>query len=537
MHESFDIIVVGSGAGGCAAALTAAGRNLSSCLLEKASMLGGGTAASYGSLWIPNNPIAAEAGLEDSFEDAMAYASFVAGGTALPGHLATYVREGARAIARFRELGARFQLTIGLPEIFYPYAPGSKPDGRRLVEPASIARSELGAWSEKLRPTTYCPPGVSWGDAVKWGGFANERNWDQAELASRAERGLLAAGQGLVGQLLAAYLRHGGTIRLNAGVESLIVDNGRVVGVRTAGGEAIMARRGVILASGGYEGNPDLVQRFEGLPDWMNPFVPTNQGDAMVMTTELGAAVYRSAVNHSLLVGCCVPGDPDQFYSIGLRGMPWPGAIAVNADGERFCDESRFQDVVMGFQKFDRMRHRYVNLPAFMIFDDRFRQRYPIAGGRPGAPAPDWVARADTFAEIAGKLGIDAAGLAQTIRSFNRDAANGEDHAFGRGKSLFSKSTAGDAEAKKGAQLAPLETAPFYGIRLKVGGICSAGVLTDTHGAVRHVRGHTIPGLYACGNASSPADTGVGYQGGTSLGSGAIFGFLAVEHAACTECK
>ena len=532
MQETFDIIVVGSGAGGCAAALTAAGRKLSTCLFEKAGALGGGTAASYGSMWIPNNPLAAEAGLEDSFEEALAYASFVAGGTALPENLETYVREGARAVARFQSLGARFQLIIDLPEIFYPHAPGSKPDGRRLVEPVTIARSELGLWSEKLRPTTYCPPGVSWGDAVRWGGFANERNWDQCELDSRARRGLLGAGQGLIGQFLVAYLRHGGTIRVDAGVESLIVENGRVVGVRTVGGEPIRARLGVVLASGGYEGNPDLVQRFEGLPDWMNPFVPTNQGDAMVMATELGAAVYRSSVNHSLLVGCSVPGDPAQFYSIGLRGMPWPGAIAVNEQGERFCDELSFQDVVMGFQKFDRGRHRHVNLPAFMIFDDRFRQLYPIAGGRPGASAPEWVVRADTIAEIAGKLGIDAAGLEQTILTFNRDAAEGNDRAFGRGKSLFSKSTAGDAGARKSTQLAPLETAPFYGVRLKVGGICSAGVLTDTHGAVRHVRGHTIPGLYACGNASSPADTGVGYQGGTSLGSGAIFGFLAVEHAA-----
>src|ERR1044072_3762299 len=210
MQETFDIIVVGSGAGGCPAALTAAGLKLSTCLIEKAAVLGGGTAASYGSMWIPNNPLAAEAGLADSLEEALAYASFVAVGPALHENLETYVREGARAVARFQSLGARFQLIIDLPEIFYPLAPGSKPDGRRLVEPVTIARSELGPWSEKLRPTTYCPPGVSWGDAVKWGGFANERNWDQAELDLRARRGLLGAGQGLIGQFLVAYLRHCG---------------------------------------------------------------------------------------------------------------------------------------------------------------------------------------------------------------------------------------------------------------------------------------------------------------------------------------
>lgn len=532
MTETFDIVVVGSGAGGCAAALTAAGRKLSTLLIEKASTLGGGTAASYGSMWIPNNQIAAQLGLEDSFEEAMSYARFVAGGTALPENLESYVREGARALARFQNLGAKFQLTLGLPEIFYPNAPGSKPDGRRLVESMTIARSELGALSEKLRPTNYCPPGVSWGDAVRWGGFANERNWNQAELALRAERGLLAAGQGLIAQFLAPYLRRGGTVRLNTGAERLVVENGRVTGVRTESGDTIIAKLGVILASGGYEGNPDLVQRFEGLPEWANPFVPTNRGDALVMATELGAAIYRTPINHSLLVGCSIPGDPDEFYSIGLRGMPWPGAIGVNEQGERFCDESSFQDVVMGFQKFDRTRHRYVNLPAFMIFDDRFRQRYPVAGGRPGARVPDWIAGADTIAGLAAKLGIDSTGLEQTVRTFNKDAAEGTDRAFGRGRSAFSKSTAGDPQAKNGAQLAPIENPPYYGVRLKVGGICSAGILTDTNGAVKHVRGHIIPGLYCCGNAAAPADTGVGYQGGTSLGSGAIFGFLAIEHAA-----
>jgi succinate dehydrogenase/fumarate reductase flavoprotein subunit len=537
MTDAFDIVVVGSGAGGCAAALSAAGRGLSTCLLEKAATLGGGSASSYGSLWVPNNPLSIAQGLDDSFEEAMIYLKFVAGGTALPENLETYVREGARAIQRFQSLGMRFQLTIGLPDIFYPHARGSKPDGRRLIECATIAVSELGAWADKLRPVTSCPPGVSWGDAVSWGGFANERNWDQNELASRAERGLLGAGQALIGQFLVAYLRHRGTIRINADVESLVVEDGRVTGVRTTDGGTVTARRGIVLASGGYEGNADLVACFEGLPDWMNSFVPTNEGDAMVMATELGGAVYRSSVNHSLLVGCAVPGDPDRFFSVALRGLPWPGAIAVNDRGARFCDESSFQDVAMGYQKFDRARRRYVNVPAFMVFDDRFRQRYPIAGGRPGAPAPDWVVRADTLTELAGKIAVDAAGLEETVRGFNRHAADGEDPVFGRGKSLFSKRTAGDAEDLKGAQLAPLETPPYYAIRLKMGGICSAGVLTDMHGAVKHVRGHSIPGLYACGNAAAPSDTGVGYQGGTSLGSGVIFGFLAVEHAAMTSAR
>jgi len=534
MTDAFDIVVVGSGAAGFAAALSAAGRGLSTCLLEKATTLGGGSASSYGSLWIANNPLSIEQGLDDSFEEATAYLNYVAGGSALAENLEAYVREGARAIESFQRLGMRFQLTIGLPDIFYPQAPGSKPDGRRLIECAPIALAELGDWAARLRPETSCPPGVSWGDAVAWGGFANERNWDQAELASRAERRLLGAGQALIGQFLVAYLRHRGHIRLNTGAESLVSESGWVTGVQTKDGGILTARCGVVLACGGYEGNADLVARFEGLPEWMNSFVPTNEGDAIVMAGELGGATYRSAANHSLLIGCAVPGDPERFFSVAVRGLPWPGAIAVNDRGARFCDESSFQDVAMAYQRFDRARRRHVNAPAFMIFDDGFRRRYPIAGGRPGAPAPAWVVRANTLTDLAGMIGIDAPGLEETVRNFNMHAADGEDPMFGRGKSLFSRRTAGDTEAPKNAQLAPLETPPFYAIRLKMGGICSAGLLTDPHGAVRHVRGHAIPGLYACGNAAAPTDTGVGYQGGASLGSGVIFGFRAVEHAAMT---
>jgi 3-oxosteroid 1-dehydrogenase len=143
---------------------------------------------------------------------------------------------------------------------------------------------------------------------ARWGGFANRRNWDARELARREAQDWLAAGQGLVAQLLVAYLKLGGHLQLNAGATELVFSQGRVGGVRLHGqADAYEARHGVVLACGGYEGNPELVQRFEGLPDWLNPFAPTNQGDGMVMATEHGAAIYRSAVNHGLLVGCAIP--------------------------------------------------------------------------------------------------------------------------------------------------------------------------------------------------------------------------------------
>lgn len=531
--SDFDLIVAGSGAGGLAAALVAAGRGLKVCVLEKGAQIGGGTATSYGTLWAPANSLAREAGLEDSVEAGLAYARYVAGDAALDDLLQTHVQAAPRAVDRFRELGVKLQLTIGLPEIFHPAAPGSCPDGRRMVEAQPIRRSEIGLWADRLRPAHYIPPGVTWGDVIAWGGFGNRMNWDPAELERRDRLGLLAAGQGLLAQLLRAGLPLGVELRLESGVSELVRDGDRVCGVRTTDGQVLKAQRGVVLATGGYEGNADLVRRFEGLPDWLNSFAPTNTGDGMLLATELGAAVYRLPVNHRKLVGCAVASRNDEFFSIGLHGMPYPGAIAVNRDGQRFCDESLFQKVVHAFQEFDQLRHRFVNLPAYMIFDDRHRQRYSVVGGRPGAPVPDWIVRADSLTELARRIEVDPAGLEASVARFNGHALAGHDPDFGRGASAFSRSTAGGEKGvARSGQLAPLDVPPYYAIRLRVGGMVSAGVLTGHHGEVMHVRGQPIAGLYACGNAAAPADTGVGYQGGASIGSAMIFGFLAAEHAA-----
>ncbi len=291
--SEFDLIVAGSGAGGLAAALTAAGRGLKVCVLEKGAQIGGGTATSYGTLWAPANSLAREAGLADSIEAGLAYARYVAGDAAFDDLLQTHVRAAPRAVDRFRELGVALQLTIGLPEIFHPTAAGSCPDGRRMVEAQPIPRSELGPWANLLRPAHYIPPGVTWGDVIAWGGFGNRMNWDPDELERRRKRGLLAAGQGLVAQLLRAGIALGVELRVECGVARLILEAGRVCGVHTTDGQTIRAHRGVVLATGGYEGNAELVRRFEGLPDWLNSFAPTNTGDGMIMATEIGAAIYR----------------------------------------------------------------------------------------------------------------------------------------------------------------------------------------------------------------------------------------------------
>lgn len=532
LPQEFDLIVLGSGGAGCCAALAGSALGLSTCLIEKAPQLGGGTADSLGTIWIPNNRLAAAAGLADDFETALGYARFVAGGQDVPANLEAYVREAPRVLDALLGLGVKLRLALGLPDYFAPAAPGSCADGRRMVEPELIPRTALGRFAHSIRPSVHNVSGVAWSDGVQWGGFANRRNWPHDEVRRRQQEGLLACGEALIAHMVAQMLARGADVRLNCSTDHLIMEDHRVAGIALSDGSILRARRGVIFATGGYEGNPELVRRFEGLPDWMNPFAPTNTGDALLLAAAAGAGVSRVAVNNSLFVGAAVPGQPDAFFSVGLRGLPMPGAIAVNARGQRFCDETQFQDVVMALQQYDRAARHYANLPAFMLFDDRFRQRYPVVNAPPGEPAHPSITRANSLPELAALLGIDAASLSATVTRFNADVAEGRDSVFGRGQSEFSRNNAGDAQLKRNPQLAPLDQPPYYALPLKIGGVCSAGLMTDAHARVLDTRGEPITGLYACGNTAAPTFLGVGYQGGASIGAGMVFGYLAAEHAA-----
>lgn len=531
--KDYDLIVLGSGGAGCAAACAGASLGLSVCLVEKDALLGGGTADSLGTFWIANNHMAEAQGLHDSHDEALTYARYFAGGQEVSANLEAYIAEGPRVLDALQATGMDFQLALNLPDYFYPAGPHSCADGRRMVEPGPTNIALMGPFGKALRKSVHNVRGVSWSDSVRWGGFANMRNWPEAEVKERESSGALGCGEALIAQFVGYMLKSGKVdIRVGTGVGGLVSEGGRVTSVKLSDGSRLGARRGVVLATGGYEGSDELVKRFENFPQWKNPFGPRNTGDSLTMATAIGAAVSRIAVNNSLFIGAAVPGQPEAFFSVCLRGLPIPGAIAVNQKGQRFGDETQFQDMVMAYQHYDRAARKFTNAPAFMLFDDRYRQHYPVMNARPGTPAHPDIARGGTLAELAAKIGVDAAGLEATVARFNADVAQGIDTQFGRGRSAFSRNNAGDKELGGNPQLAPVETAPYYAVPLKMGGVCSAGLLTDEHAAVLDVYGEPMPGLYACGNTAAPTFLGVGYQGGSSIGAGIVFGWLAAEHAA-----
>lgn len=526
-----DLVVVGTGAAGCAAALAGAVRGLRVVVVEKSERLGGATAASLGGLWAPGNDLAHAAGLPDSLDAARRYMGFLSGGYALPPMTEAYLQAGPAALRDLGAAGMPWRLLRGLPDHYHPQAEGAAADGR-MVEAAPIPRAAIAPWGHRLEEGVYNEEGVSWGDAIAWGGLGARQRWPEAALQERRRDGILAAGAGLIGQFLARLVARQVPILAGFRAERLLIDNGRVVGLE-GGGTRLRAARGVVLATGGYEGSPELVNRFEGLPDWMNIFPRSIEGDGLLMGSEMGAAVWRVPNNLAMLVGYAIPAADggEQFFSAGLRGLSYPHSIVVNDQGRRFCDESQFQHVVSALTRFDLGLHRHPNLPAWMLFDAQYFARYSFARRPPGAPIPDWVVQAASLAGLAEKIGLDAAALAASIDRFNAGAGRGEDPDFGRGTSAFARATAGDPQAAH-PNLGTLAEAPFCAVPVKLGGISAAGLLTDPDARVLHVRGQPIAGLYACGNAAAPTESGAGYQAGVSLMRGVAFGWLAARHAA-----
>jgi 3-oxosteroid 1-dehydrogenase len=525
-----DLVVLGSGAAGCGAALAGVARGLSVVLVEKSERLGGATASSLGGLWVPGNHLA---GLDD-VEPARRYMRFLGGGYALPAMMEAYLAAAPASLRDFADAGVPFRLLRGLPDHYFPAAEGSVADGR-MVEAMPLPRAALGEWAERLEEGHYNEAGVSWGDAIAWGGLGARQRWPEEEIEARKQRGLLAAGPALVGQFLLKLMAAQVPILAGFRAERLTVEQGRVAGVD--GPLRIRARRGVVLATGGYEGSPEIVNRFEGLPDWMNIFPRSIEGDGLTMGSELGAAVWRVPNNLAMLVGYAIPapdGEGEVFFSAGLRGLSYPHSIVVNDQAWRFCDESQFQHVVAGLTRFDIGAHRHPNLPAWMLFDAQYLRRYSFARRPPGAELPDWVTRADSLAELAGMLGLGATALADTVARFNAGAARGEDAEHGRGSSAFARSTAGDPHAAH-PNLGTIAEPPFCAVRIRLGGISAAGLLTDAQARVQHVRGRPIPGLYACGNAAAPTESGAGYQAGISLMRGLAFGWQAAMDAAAAS--
>jgi succinate dehydrogenase/fumarate reductase flavoprotein subunit len=542
-----DVVVVGSGAAGLAAAATAAAGGLAVRLLEKAPLLGGTTAVGGGGIWVPDNPHMHAMGLHDDRDEAIAYALSTTGGHAPDDALVEVYVD--RAVEALEFLEARTPVEFFVAEVFSDYyleRPGARRLGRTLDNAPYAARDALGDWDDRIRRSPHYPPltldeisrGAP-GDGDRSGG-AGAAPLGRRMLAVAAEReaaGIRTLGAALVARLLRGALDLGVSVASDAPVQRLVLsDDGRVTGVqaRVDGAlQAIRARCGVVLASGGFEWNADFVRAYLGVSELQPVSAPSNTGDGLVMAQEAGALLGN--MTEAWWFPTTGPGtetyDGRPLYHVGTPRSE-PGCVVVNAAGRRFANEACcYADFGRTYRAFDAVAGRQSNERAWAIFDQDVRDRIELGDLRPGTPTPAWVAEAPTVTELAERVGIDPAGLTEQVERFNGFAAQGADPDFGRGTLWFEGFTSGGPDPAQ--SLAPIARAPFYAVAIHNGVLgTNGGPRTDAHARVLAARGGVIEGLYAAGNVAACV-FGPGYPaGGATLGPALTFGYLAGRHLA-----
>jgi len=537
--EEVDVVAVGSGLGALTAAIAAHDEGASVVVLEKAPRLGGVCAYSGGEVFVCCNHVMAAEGRPDSPVEAMRYLAFLAGGYA-DVDLQKVLFETGPAVAKWLEenAGVRWKTIKEFPDYHYPHAPGTVAHGRYL-EVELFQGAELGPWQKKTYSSPHMPPGITHDELFGWGGLAMITKWDFSLMAKRVHKDIRGMGPGMMGYFIkAAMIDRGIPAHVDTAARELLVEDGRVVGVRTDKGR-IRARRGVILAIGGYDWNEKLARQHEQLPEWRSMCQPSVAGDNIVLGGEVGAALARvPSHNLGMFFGYRIPGeehDGAPLYRASWEGG-YPHALWVNRAGKRFADEAFYRDYLPKVRAWDGLAQDHPNYPPFLIFDQNYRDKYAFATYLPGMEAPeDVLARAATPRELAALLGIDPDGLEATLARFNVHAADGVDPDFGRGSYPWAAMMTGD-RTRPNPNLGPLDRPPYYGVRLvPVGvGINSVGLETNRFAQVMHVRGRAIPGLYACGNSAAALDTGAGYQSGLSNLRGMTWGWIAGRHAART---
>ena len=550
-----DVIVVGSGAGALLTAVRAADAGLSVQVVEKTDLVGGTSAISGGGIWIACNHDQGRNGIRDSVDEAFRYVRTAARGLAADDRVLAYV-ETARHMARYLdEIGVRYR-AMPLYADYYPHLAGALPGGRTM-DPVAFDASRLGLEAlAQVRPTNpgqliFGRMGIDAFDARTLIAKEPGANWALVRIMlryfldypwrfkTRRDR-RMTGGQALIGGLYAALRQRQVPVWLNAPLQELILDGARVAGavvLRDGKPERLTARRGVVLAAGGFERNQALREQHLPQPTdagWTATPPGANVGDAHRAGEQVGAAMHL--MGHTWGAPTLFVPKEEKFRAMFVeRSMP--GCMVVDARGERFLNES---GPYPEFQQAMFARHQATGgaIPAWIVFDATFRARYPIGPLMPASAVPDakvrrswWgqvVWKGETLADLAREIGVDAAGLQASAARMSEFARTGKDLDFDRGGNVFDRYY-GDVNVKPNPNLAPIEKGPFYAMKLWPGDIgTKGGLLTDRDARVLREDGSVIDGLYAIGNTSA-AVMGPSYPGaGSTLGPAMTFGFRAV---------
>lgn len=531
-----DVVVLGSGGAALTAAIAAHDFGAADVvILEKTGMVGGTTAMSGGMLWIPGNPYQIEAGIAESDDDIVAYLDALAPGQLDPETLGAFMETGPEMVSYLRErTPVRFHAFADFPD-YQPYMPGAKPDGGRSLDNEAFPFATLGKWAARVNPSKMAYP--IRGSLME----AITGALDEAALAEREAHDYRGLGQALVGALFKAVIDRDIPVEFEKRARHLVKDGDRVIGVVAEDADGrdyrVRARRGVVIATGGFEWNETLVKAFLRGPLTGPVSVPENEGDGLLMAIEAGAQLGN--MQHAFWMQSALEFKPQHRsakpnYMLGSDERARPGAILVNRAGRRFVNEAaNYNAVGKALHAFDAGTHSYANLPYWLILDQRYRDKYPVFTTAPGGPVPSYMMQADTLEALATMAGIDPAGLEATVSRFNSMVSKGHDDDFHRGDNSYDNFTMwGDPDFDPPYRtLGLIDCAPFYAVKMEAGALGTAGgPRTNCDAQVLDWSGNPIPGLYAAGNAMA-AVLGEAYGGaGGTLGPGLTFGYIAGRH-------
>ncbi|MFP1151559.1 FAD-binding protein [Mycobacterium sherrisii] len=554
-----DVVIVGSGGGGMAAALTAHVSGLKTLVVEKSPYFGGSTALSGGGIWVPGAPAQRREGYCPDPEGVVGYLLKITDGLVSEARIRQYVESAPKMLEFLEGLSGWFEFVWkpGYAD-YYPELPGGSQLGSTINVPAIDLR-KLGPDEQTLlQPLALAPRGIWLGPKElrtfyrirqSWAGkgVLVKLMWRMFKARVFNER-MAAIGQALAARLRLAMRECDVPLWLNAPMTELLTDaDGAVTGVmieRAGDAQRIGARRGVILASGGFD--HDLAWRKEELPvlaqDWSFGN-PAATGDGIRAGRKVGAAT--DLLDEAWWFPAIQWPDGRMQFMLNERMMP--AQFIVNGDGKRFINEAApYMD--FGHAMIEGQKSGVTHIPCWLITDHRSFNRYVVGGHLPipkipFAPVPTgrkvpsaWlesgvVKAANSWDEMAVKIGVPAAELRATAARFNELARKGHDDDFNRGDSVYDNYY-GDATLPN-PNLYPLGDPPYYAFRIVLGDLgTSGGLLTDEYARVLRPDRTVVPGLYAVGNTSAPV-MGRSYAGaGATIGPAMTFGFVAAKHLA-----
>ena len=556
-HETYDVIVVGAGAGGMTAAAVAAAEGLHVLVIEKTAFVGGTTAWCDGMVWIPANPKMKDVGLSDSITDAVRYLSSTAPEPANAGLRAAFLARGPEAVA-YLEANAevRLQPVKACPDC-YPERLGAT-SGGRVLEPVAFDGSRLGAPFARLRAPL--PQFTLFG-----GMMVNRLDIPHLRRAGKSLRSTLRAvrlvseyalqrlrnrrgttlhlGNALAARLYASLLARQVEILFCADVEDLSMQGDRVGGVVIRHGSRdrlISARRGVVVATGGFSHDAVLRKRFfPAAAGFVSAASTAGTGDGLRLAATAGAALNAEATNPAYWVPASLFRRPD-----GSRGVfphtvtdrAKPGVIAINAAGRRFVNEAlSHHEFVLAML---RDGNGEPDRPFYLVCDRQFLWSYGLGRIKPFTlnfrrnVASGELLKAPDIAQLAAKIGVNPSVLTATIAGYNVDAKQGRDPEFGRGSTIYQRHL-GDASHKPNPCVAPIVRAPFFAMRIHPADLGTAiGMKVDAQARVLREDGTPVAGLYACGNDMGSIMNGNYPAPGITLGPALTFGYIAGRHLA-----